>query len=55
MGTFEEAVVVAYQKSRIGDKVLLSPGCSSLDLFDSYKERGNAFKEIVGKFRKKKV
>ncbi len=55
IGTFEEAVVVAYQKSRIGDKVLLSPGCSSLDLFDSYKERGNYFREIVGKFRKKKV
>ncbi len=50
IGTFEEAVHVAFQKSRIGDKVLLSPGCSSFDLFDSYIERGQYFKEIVNSF-----
>ena len=51
IGTFEEAVLIAYQKSRISDSVLLSPGASSFDMFDSYEERGNYFKEIVGKFR----
>lgn len=51
IGTFEEAVLIAYQKSRIGDIVLLSPGASSFDMFDSYEERGNYFKEIVGRFR----
>lgn len=51
IGTFEEAVLIAYQKSRIGDVVLLSPGCSSFDMFDSYEERGDYFKEIVKKFR----
>jgi len=51
IGTFEEAVLIAYQKSRIGDIVLLSPGCSSFDMFDSYEERGDYFKEIVKKFR----
>ncbi len=51
IGTFEEAVLIAYQKSRIGDVVLLSPGCSSFDMFDSYEERGEYFKEIVRKFR----
>lgn len=51
IGTFEEAVLVAFQKSRIGDQVLLSPGCSSFDLFDNYEERGNFFKEIVNSFR----
>jgi UDP-N-acetylmuramoylalanine--D-glutamate ligase len=51
IGTFEEAVLIAYQKSRIGDCVLLSPGASSFDMFDSYEERGNYFKEIVAKFR----
>jgi UDP-N-acetylmuramoylalanine--D-glutamate ligase len=51
IGTFEEAILIAYQKSRIGDVVLLSPGCPSLDLFDSYEERGNYFKEIVKKFK----
>lgn len=50
IGTFEEAVVIAYQKSRIGDIVLLSPGCPSFDMFDNYEERGNYFKEIVRKF-----
>ena len=50
IGTFEEAVLIAYQKSRIGDIVLLSPGCSSFDMFDSFEERGEYFKEIVRKF-----
>lgn len=51
IGTFEEAVLIAYQKSRIADTVLLSPGASSFDMFDSYEERGNYFKEIVKRFR----
>ena len=51
IGTFEEAVLIAYQKSRIDDTVLLAPGCSSFDIFDSYVERGNYFKEIINKFR----
>jgi UDP-N-acetylmuramoylalanine--D-glutamate ligase len=51
IGTFEEAVVIAYQKSRIGDVVLLSPGCPSTDLFDNFEERGDYFKEIVQKFK----
>lgn len=50
IGTFEEAVLIAYQKSRIDDVVLLSPGCSSFDIFDSYVERGNYFKELVNRF-----
>ena len=51
IGTFEEAVLIAFQKSRIGDTVLMSPGCSSFDMFENYIERGNYFKEIVNKFR----
>lgn len=51
IGTFEEAVLIAYQKSRINDIVLLSPGASSYDMFDSFEERGNYFKEIVQRFR----
>jgi UDP-N-acetylmuramoylalanine--D-glutamate ligase len=52
IGTFEEAVMIAYQKSRIGDIVLLSPGCSSVDMFDNYEERGNYFKSIIKKFNR---
>ena len=50
IGTFEEAVFISYHKSRIGDKVLLSPGCPSFDTFNSYKERGNYFKKLVNQF-----
>lgn len=50
VGTFEEAVLIAYQKSRIGDTVILSPGCASFDFFNSYRERGNVFKEMVNQF-----
>jgi UDP-N-acetylmuramoylalanine--D-glutamate ligase len=51
IGTFEEAILIAYQKSRIGDVVLMSPGCSSFDMFENYIERGNYFKEMINKFR----
>jgi UDP-N-acetylmuramoylalanine--D-glutamate ligase len=51
IGTFEEAILIAFQKSRIGDIVLMSPGCSSFDMFENYVERGNYFKEMVNKFR----
>ncbi len=47
VGTFEEAVLLAYQKSREGDIILLAPGCESYDMFVSYEERGNYFKKYV--------
>ena len=47
VGTFEEAALIAYQKSREGDIILLSPGCESYDMFVSYEERGNYFKKFV--------
>lgn len=50
VGTFEEAVYVAYQKSRSGDVVLLSPGCASQDMFKNFEERGDHFKKIVMSF-----
>jgi len=50
IGTFEEAVLIAYQKSRIGDTVLLAPGCPSFDVFSSYEERGDAFENLVRQF-----
>lgn len=51
IGTFEEAILIAFQKSHIGDTVLLSPGCSSFDIFYNYEERGNYFKNLVSKFK----
>jgi len=45
--TLEEAVAKAYRKASPGDCILLSPMCSSFDMFASYEERGNAFKNAV--------
>lgn len=50
VGTFEEGVLLAFQKSRNGDVILLSPGCSSFDMFRNYEERGEYFKKIVNQF-----
>ncbi|OFZ79880.1 MAG: UDP-N-acetylmuramoylalanine--D-glutamate ligase [Bdellovibrionales bacterium RIFOXYD1_FULL_53_11] len=47
VGTFEEAILLAYQKSRNGDIILLSPGCASYDMFRNYEERGDYFKKFV--------
>jgi len=47
LGTLEEAVHWARSKAQPGDVVLLSPACSSYDMFHNYQERGQRFKEIV--------
>jgi UDP-N-acetylmuramoylalanine--D-glutamate ligase len=51
--TMEEAVLLAHQKARAGEIVLLSPACSSFDMFKDYKERGKVFKEAVFKLNAK--
>jgi UDP-N-acetylmuramoylalanine--D-glutamate ligase len=47
VGSFEESILIAYQKSRTGDMILLSPGSSSTDIFRDYEERGNYYKKLV--------
>lgn len=42
-----EAVQMAHDLSDYGDTVLLSPCCSSFDLFKSYEHRGVLFKAAV--------
>lgn len=43
----EEAVKAATTLAQPGDKIILSPACSSHDLFDSYSDRGNQFTKAV--------
>ena len=47
--TFEEAIDLCYKNAVPGDCVLLSPACASWDMFKSYEQRGEIFKEYVKK------
>jgi len=45
--TFEDVVARARRAARSGDAVLLSPACSSYDMFKNYEERGATFRKLV--------
>ena len=47
--SLDEAVRMAVAMSEPGDTVALCPGCSSLDMFESYARRGELFGELVAK------
>ena len=56
LGRFTETVTVedlaaaveeAHGSAAPGDTVLLSPACSSFDMFENYAERGRVFKDLV--------
>jgi UDP-N-acetylmuramoylalanine--D-glutamate ligase len=49
--SMEEAVAQATQMAAEGDVVLLSPCCASFDLFKSYEDRGEQFKECVNRLK----
>jgi len=51
-GDLTEAVEVASRLARPDHMVLLSPMCSSFDMFTSYKERGEVFKKAVMELKK---
>lgn len=46
-GSMREAVEIAANRAETGDAVLLSPACASLDMFQNYEARGQAFEAAV--------
>ena len=44
-----EAVRLAADLARPGDRVLLSPACASFDMYENYMQRGEAFMQAVGR------
>ena len=50
--SLDEAVRVSASLARSGDAVLLSPACSSFDMFRDYKHRGEEFVRAVGELAK---
>lgn len=51
--SIQEAVEKSFQLAKPGWCVLLSPACASWDMFESFEERGNVFKESVKSLRRK--
>lgn len=49
--SLEDALKACREFASSGDTVLLSPCCASFDLFKSYEDRGDKFKEAVRKMR----
>lgn len=43
----DEAVAASRELAKSGDVVILSPACTSYDLFSNYEERGDTFRRLV--------
>jgi UDP-N-acetylmuramoylalanine--D-glutamate ligase len=52
--SFDEVMATARKLARPGDVVLLSPACSSYDMFDNYEHRGAVFKQMAAGMAEKR-
>ena len=48
----KNATILAFKESKIGDTILLAPGCSSFDQFKNFEERGEEFIKIFENLKK---
>ncbi len=53
--SMDSAVETAQKLTQAGGTVLLSPGCSSFDMFDSYIKRGEVFSRLVSALKLKEA
>lgn len=51
VSSLKEAVNLSFRLANSGEVVLFSPACSSFDMFSSFEERGEVFKEEVRKLK----
>ena len=49
--SLEAAIRAAHDNAEPGEVVVLSPGCSSFDMFENYEQRGETFAMIVRKLK----
>ncbi len=47
---FNKILEFARLSAEAGDVIILSPGCASFDMFENFKDRGEAFQKIVKEF-----
>jgi len=52
--SFEEVIERAREIAAPGDAVLLSPACSSYDMFKNYEERGVMFRQLAARKEEEK-
>jgi UDP-N-acetylmuramoylalanine--D-glutamate ligase len=45
--SLEDAISSIHTDAKKGDAVVMSPGCSSFDMFKNYEERGAIFRQLV--------
>jgi UDP-N-acetylmuramoylalanine--D-glutamate ligase len=48
--SLEDAFRRSVEEAAPGDTILLSPACSSFDMFANYEQRGDAFSALVRRF-----
>jgi UDP-N-acetylmuramoylalanine--D-glutamate ligase len=54
VSSMEEAVQIASSIAVEGSTVLLSPACTSWDMYESYQKRGDHFKKVVKNLEQRK-